>query len=80
MIVIVKSSDEKKIELTVEELKKYLEEARQEGYNEGYRMGSANVYPIHLRDDWQRIWQEYETTWTANAEGSISSDNIIKEK
>ena len=78
MIVIVNANNDK-IELTPEEFKKYLEEARQEGYEEGYRAGSANVirYPIYVHDDlYKRNWWDYGITWTANTEGTISAENI----
>jgi len=79
MIIIIKSSDEKKIELTVEELKKYLEEARQEGYDEGYRIGSANAlrYPAYCNDYQKKNWWEYGITCSDRTKESISSENII---
>lgn len=78
MIVIVNANKDK-IELTPEEFKKYLEEARQEGYDEGYRIGSANVmrYPVYINDNWnKKNWWDYGITWTADTEGSLSGSDI----
>lgn len=65
MIVIVNANNGK-IELTPEEFKKYLEEARQEGYDEGYRLGSANVirYPVYVHNNGYKWWDD-AITWTA---------------
>lgn len=78
MIVIVKANSDK-IELTPEEFKKYLEEARQEGYDEGYRIGSANVirYPVYIEDNWKnKNWWDYGVTWTANTDGTLNVSDI----
>ena len=75
MIVIVNSNADK-IELTVEQLKKYLEEARQEGYDEGYRIGSANVvrYPVYINDNWQKKnWWDYSVTWCNNPDNDVTT-------
>lgn len=79
MIVIVNANTDNKIELTAEELKKYLEEARQEGYDEGYRVGSANVirYPVYIEDNWKnKNWWDYGTTWSADTKGTVCVEDI----
>ena len=81
MIVIVNANNGK-IELTPEEFKKYLEEARQEGYDEGYRLGSANVirYPVYVYDDGcKRKWWDDPVTWTAtttNTDGTVFVNDV----
>jgi len=70
MIVIVKANNDK-IELTPEEFKKYLEEARKEGYDEGYKVGYAEgkqVYPYIIQPNWEpkKNWWDNGITWTAS--------------
>ena len=75
MIVIVKANNDK-IELTPEEFKKYLEEARQEGYDEGYRIGSANVirYPVYIEDNWKnKNWWDYNITCYSDLAKEVST-------
>ena len=75
MIVIVNANKDK-IELTPEEFKKYLEEARQEGYDEGYRIGSANVmrYPVYIEDNWnKKNWWDYNITCCNHSDNDIST-------
>ena len=50
MILIYKEIKNGKIELTKKEFEEYLEQARQEGYNDGYRKGCESYLIIPTKE------------------------------
>ena len=59
MIIVYKEIKDGKIELTKKEFEQYLEQARKDGYDEGYRKGYESHIIMPTIDTHKEIYKDY---------------------